>query len=51
MEYRKLGHSRTLVSTLALGTMNFGTGETPQEAFAQLDAFIEAHADAPAHAS
>jgi aryl-alcohol dehydrogenase-like predicted oxidoreductase len=43
MEYRRLGHSGTLVSTLALGTMNFGTGETPQgEAFAQLDAFIEA---------
>jgi len=43
MEYRKLGNSGTLVSTLALGTMNFGTSETPkEEAFAQLDAFIEA---------
>jgi aryl-alcohol dehydrogenase-like predicted oxidoreductase len=43
MEYRKLGSSGTLVSSLALGTMNFGTPETPQqEAFAQLDAFIEA---------
>ncbi len=43
MEYRKLGNSGTLVSALALGTMNFGTRETPEEeAFAQLDAFIEA---------
>lgn len=43
MEYRKLGSSGTLVSALALGTMNFGTRETPEEeAFAQLDAFIEA---------
>jgi aryl-alcohol dehydrogenase-like predicted oxidoreductase len=43
MKYRKLGSSGTLVSSLALGTMNFGTPETPQEeAFAQLDAFIEA---------
>jgi aryl-alcohol dehydrogenase-like predicted oxidoreductase len=42
MQYRKLGNSGTLVSALALGTMNFGTPETPQdEAFAQLDAFIE----------
>ena len=43
MEYRNLGSSGTLVSSLALGTMNFGTQETPkEEAFAQLDAFIEA---------
>jgi aryl-alcohol dehydrogenase-like predicted oxidoreductase len=43
MEYRKLGNSGTLVSNLALGTMNFGTAETPeQDAFAQLDAFVEA---------
>ncbi len=43
MEYRKLGNSGALVSTLALGTMNFGTPETPEaEAFTQLDAFIEA---------
>jgi aryl-alcohol dehydrogenase (NADP+) len=43
MEYRKLGSSGTLVSSLALGTMNFGTPQTPEEeAFAQLDAFIEA---------
>ena len=43
MEYRKLGSSGTLVSTIALGTMNFGTDTTSeQEAFAQLDTFIEA---------
>jgi aryl-alcohol dehydrogenase (NADP+) len=43
MEYRKLGNSGALVSVLALGTMNFGTPETPEgEAFAQLDAFLEA---------
>jgi aryl-alcohol dehydrogenase-like predicted oxidoreductase len=39
----QLGNSGALVSALALGTMNFGTPETPEdEAFAQLDAFIEA---------
>ena len=43
MQYRNLGSSGTLVSTLALGTMNFGTDATPEEdAFAQLDAFIDA---------
>jgi aryl-alcohol dehydrogenase (NADP+) len=43
MEYRKLGNSGALVSALALGTMNLGTPETPEdEAFAQLDAFTEA---------
>jgi hypothetical protein len=43
MEYRNLGSSGTLVSTIALGTMNFGTEATSEEeAFAQLDAFIEA---------
>jgi aryl-alcohol dehydrogenase-like predicted oxidoreductase len=43
MEYRTLGNSGTLVSGLALGTMNFGTAETPElDAFAQLDAFVEA---------
>jgi len=41
MEYRRLGESGILVSNLALGTMNFGTKETPEaEAFAQLDAFL-----------
>jgi aryl-alcohol dehydrogenase-like predicted oxidoreductase len=43
VHYRNLGNSGTLVSNLALGTMNFGTDATPEnEAFAQLDAFIEA---------
>jgi aryl-alcohol dehydrogenase-like predicted oxidoreductase len=43
MEYRNLGRSGTLISILALGTMNFGTEATPEgEAFAQLDTFIEA---------
>ncbi|MGA5200679.1 aldo/keto reductase [Streptomyces variegatus] len=43
MQYRNLGNSGTLVSNLALGTMNFGTDATSQEeAFAQLDAFIDA---------
>jgi aryl-alcohol dehydrogenase-like predicted oxidoreductase len=43
MEYRRLGGSGILVSNLALGTMNFGTKETPEaEAFAQLDAFLDA---------
>jgi aryl-alcohol dehydrogenase (NADP+) len=43
MEYRTLGFSGLLVSKLALGTMNFGTEETPeQEAFDQLDAFLDA---------
>jgi aryl-alcohol dehydrogenase (NADP+) len=43
MKYRQLGNSGLLVSNLALGTMNFGTGETPEEeAFAQLDAFLDA---------
>jgi aryl-alcohol dehydrogenase-like predicted oxidoreductase len=43
MEYRNLGKSGALVSTLALGTMNYGTPETPEDdAYAQLDAFVEA---------
>jgi aryl-alcohol dehydrogenase (NADP+) len=42
MEYRTLGHSGLSVSKLALGTMYFGS-ETPEdEAFAIMDAFIEA---------
>jgi aryl-alcohol dehydrogenase-like predicted oxidoreductase len=42
MEYRKLGSSGLSVSNLTLGTMGFGT-ETPEdEAFAILDAFLEA---------
>jgi aryl-alcohol dehydrogenase-like predicted oxidoreductase len=42
MNYRKLGNSGLSVSNLILGTMGFGT-ETPEEdAFAILDAFLEA---------
>jgi aryl-alcohol dehydrogenase-like predicted oxidoreductase len=42
MQYRKLGNSGLSVSNLILGTMGFGT-ETPEdEAFAILDAFLEA---------
>ncbi len=56
MEYRKLGSSGTLVSALALGTMNFGTRETPEEeAFArQLTESLAAaglHLDADATAA
>ncbi|WP_328315451.1 aldo/keto reductase [Streptomyces sp. NBC_00388] len=43
MEYRRLGTSGTLVSNLSLGTMNFGTPQTPEsDAFAQMDAFLDA---------
>ncbi|MET0745030.1 MAG: aldo/keto reductase, partial [Microvirga sp.] len=42
MKYRKLGSSGLSVSNLTLGTMGFGT-ETPEnEAFAILDAFVDA---------
>ncbi|MET0527192.1 MAG: aldo/keto reductase [Microvirga sp.] len=42
MKYRKLGNSGLSVSNLTLGTMGFGT-ETPEnEAFAILDAFVDA---------
>lgn len=42
MKYTKLGRSGTVVSKIALGTMYFGD-ETPEaEAFAILDAFVEA---------
>jgi aryl-alcohol dehydrogenase (NADP+) len=42
MEYRKLGHSGTVVSKLALGTMYFGSETAEEDAFAIMDAFIEA---------
>jgi aryl-alcohol dehydrogenase-like predicted oxidoreductase len=42
MKYTKLGSSGTVVSKIALGTMDFGS-ETPEEAaFGILDAFLEA---------
>ena len=42
MEYRTLGSSGVSVSTLALGTMTFGTESDEAVAHAQLDKFIEA---------
>ncbi|MCA0295341.1 MAG: aldo/keto reductase [Actinobacteria bacterium] len=42
MEYRLLGHSGLLVSRLCLGTMTFGHESDREEAFRQLDAFVEA---------
>src|SRR5476651_2389783 len=42
MEYRKLGSSGCIVSTLALGTMTFGTESDEATSHSQLDAFFEA---------
>ena len=42
MEYRTLGRSGCLVSTLALGTMTFGAETDEAGAHAQLDAFLDA---------
>jgi aryl-alcohol dehydrogenase (NADP+) len=42
MEYRRLGASGTVVSRLALGSMYFGGETTPAEAFAIIDAYVEA---------
>jgi aryl-alcohol dehydrogenase (NADP+) len=42
MQYKKLGNTGTAVSTIALGTMNFGVQTPENEAFAILDRFIEA---------
>lgn len=42
MEYRTLGSSGASVSTLALGTMTFGTETDQANAHAQLDRFIAA---------
>ena len=42
MEYRPLGHSGCVVSTLALGTMTFGAETDEQGSHAQLDRFVEA---------
>jgi aryl-alcohol dehydrogenase-like predicted oxidoreductase len=42
MEYRTLGHSGCVVSTLALGTMTFGTESDEDASHAQLDAFVAA---------
>ena len=42
MEYRTLGRSGCAVSTLALGTMTFGTEADEDASHAQLDTFVEA---------
>ena len=42
MEYRTLGRSGCAVSTLALGTMTFGTEADEDASHAQLDVFFEA---------
>jgi aryl-alcohol dehydrogenase (NADP+) len=42
MEYRKLGTAGTAVSNLALGTMHLDGETSEEEAFALLDAFVEA---------
>jgi aryl-alcohol dehydrogenase-like predicted oxidoreductase len=42
MEYRTLGRSGCAVSTLALGTMTFGSEADEDVSHAQLDAFVEA---------
>lgn len=42
MKYRLLGHSGLSVSNQILGTMGFGTATDEKEAFAIIDAFIEA---------
>jgi aryl-alcohol dehydrogenase-like predicted oxidoreductase len=42
MKYRKLGNSGLSVSSLILGTMGFGTETPEEEAFAILDAFLDA---------
>ncbi|NJC70386.1 aldo/keto reductase [Planosporangium thailandense] len=41
MEYRTLGGTGTLVSTLSLGTMTFGAESDEKTAYAQLDRFVE----------
>ncbi len=41
MEYRTLGGTGTVVSTLCLGTMTFGNESTEEVSHAQLDRFVE----------
>ncbi|MFF3332858.1 aldo/keto reductase [Streptomyces sp. NPDC002888] len=42
MEYRKLGNTGTAISRIAFGTMYFGVHTPEDEAFALLDAFVDA---------
>jgi aryl-alcohol dehydrogenase (NADP+) len=39
---RRLGHSGTVVSRFALGSMSFGSETAQQDAFAIMDAYVEA---------
>ena len=41
IEHRRLGRHGTLVSNLALGSVNFGTNASEQESFAILDRALE----------
>ncbi|GII21731.1 aldo/keto reductase [Planosporangium mesophilum] len=41
MEYRTLGGTGTIVSTLCLGTMTFGAETAEKDAYAQLDRYVE----------
>lgn len=42
MQHRTLGNSGTVVSSMALGTMDFGTMTPVEDAFAVIDAFLDA---------
>jgi aryl-alcohol dehydrogenase-like predicted oxidoreductase len=42
MKYRKLGNSGLAISNLTLGTMGFGSETSEKDAFAILDAFVDA---------
>src|SRR5688500_20295249 len=42
MEHRTLGGTGTIVSTLCLGTMTFGSESSEEVSHAQLDRFVEA---------
>jgi len=42
MQHRTLGRSGTVVSSMALGTMDFGTMTPEADAFAVLDAYVDA---------
>jgi aryl-alcohol dehydrogenase-like predicted oxidoreductase len=42
MEYRKLGKAGNAVSSIALGTMYFGSETSEQDAFTIMDAYLDA---------
>ena len=41
MEMRTLAGSQLTVSALSMGTANFGTGISPEQAFAHMDRYVE----------